>query len=90
MTSYKRQHPDPLRVPREGSKLRRVYDALLSGEKVVVLRIAGNKNGAGHYTEMLRSFYNCEIVREGNGVRMIGRWDGFFFVPVERLEGWKK
>lgn len=72
---------DPLRVPRVGSKLRRAYDALLGGGWVAASMIAE------HALEDLRNYYNCEIEsRPGpHGSRMLGRWDGPYFVPLERL-----
>ena len=79
---------DPLRVPREGTVLRRVYDALSSGEEVCVSRIPERERNL-HCVAQLKDFYGCEIVsRRGAGgwVKLLGRWDGPYFVPVERLD----
>lgn len=62
-------------VPREGTTLRLFYDRLKSGHHV--------HNAPGGVFEQLRNFYGMEIVRG----RLIGEWDGPYFVPIERMEG---
>ena len=71
-----------MRLPRQGSKLREAYDALLSGEWTPVIAIASSTSALNQ----LRDFYGCEIVSHNPfGSRLLGRWDGPYFVPVERL-----
>lgn len=84
-----RRKLDPLRLPQEGSLTRRVYDALLSGDPVCVKSLTGHHTSRRTVAD-LRDNYNCEI--EGKGgphgyTRLLGRWDGPYFVPVERLQG---
>lgn len=82
----KARHPekDPERLPKQGSNIRRLYDALLSGEPVSAKRICG----AGRALKDLKDYYSCEIVTKVGpygGSRLLGRWIGNDFVPVERL-----
>lgn len=80
---------DAMRVPRPGTKLRAFYDALLSGELVVAGWFFPAKGTAGPCIAQLREFYGCEIISKsgyGGGCVMLGRWDGPYFVPVERLD----
>ncbi len=83
-----RKKLDPLRLPREGTELRRLYDLLLSGEPVTCQKTLARGEGAGAYIEQLRSFYNCEIEtlpRRQGFAKLLGRWDGPYFVSIERL-----
>jgi hypothetical protein len=77
------RHPrqERMRLPREGTAIRRVFDLLCAGATVPVSRMSSNNQAL----EQLRSFYDCEIVSGPAGSRMLGRWDGPYFVPVERL-----
>lgn len=75
-----------LRTPREGTKLRRLYDLLLTGAWINAQDTVGGTY-AGSALEDLRSYYNCEIEgRQCRGSRMKGRWDGDRFIPLERLD----
>lgn len=71
------------RVPREGSKLRRLYDALRSGQEV---RQGVDFNQRSFVD--LRDYYGVELeTKRGRRgyTRMVGEWDGDFFVPIERI-----
>lgn len=61
--------------PREGSRLRSSYDRLRSGE---VVRL-------GWMAEQLTNMYGMELKRTDGGSRLVGEWDGPYFVPVECL-----
>lgn len=77
-----------LRIPREGTMIREIYDLLASGESVVINRISKSGRNLSRCLDTLRDDYGVELVtRVGvHGFsKMIGRWDGEIFVPVERL-----
>lgn len=77
----RRRERDPYRVPAPGTKIRRAYDLLLTGETIPVCAIGGICS-----LEQLRDVYDCEIVSTQRvGSRLLGRWIGNDFVPVERL-----
>lgn len=71
-------------APKEGTKIRRVYDELRSGSIVNVSAISKRA------CVQLRDMYGMEIetVRDRGriiGSRLIGEWDGPYFVPIERI-----
>jgi hypothetical protein len=68
----------PSDAPCEGTKIRAYYDALRSGESVMM---------AGMFVPRLRDDFNMEIVSAGRnkGYRLIGEWIGQEFVTVDRL-----
>lgn len=80
---------DPLRLPHPGTRLRRIYDAFLTGEEVTyawMAEICRGYNSAARATRDLTDYYSCEIRTVRRGVyRMVGRWDGADFIPVDRL-----
>ena len=68
--------------PKPGTSLRAVYDALRTGSIVNVTRTGGGAQTTGQ----LRDFYGMEIERVGNvGVRLLGEWEGPYYVPIERI-----
>lgn len=84
--TYGIRKKEALRLPRDGTQIRRLYDLFLSGNDVCVHSVVGN-NGR-RYLACLRDDYGCEIIsfRNGRGgCKMLGRWDGEYFVPIERL-----
>ena len=70
--------------PPSGSALRKLYDALLSGEAVVA-RVVAYPSAI----DQLRDRYGCQIERtRGNrSVTMTGRWTEDGFMTVEELRG---
>jgi hypothetical protein len=72
--------------PAEGTKIRAAYDALRRGETVSL-------RGSGCTVAQLRDFYGMELERvyntEGHrgliGSRLVGEWDGPYYIPVERI-----
>ena len=71
--------------PREGTKLRQAYDALRRGE-IVSLK------GMGVKAHTLTDMYGMDIKgvhnegRRGlSGSRLVGEWDGPYYVPIERI-----
>lgn len=80
------------RRPKPGTRLGDLYDALLSGDWVNAFEIGRGAKGSPRYNEDLRDFYDCELEtrhpgksKDSGGTRLLGRWDGPYFVPVERL-----
>lgn len=68
--------------PRPGTKLRSVYDALRRGEIIPTHGLSGQ----------LRDFYGMELSKVYKpgaigcvGSRLVGEWEGPYFVPVERI-----
>lgn len=64
-------------IPKQGTKLREVYDALRRGEHVI-----------NQYAEInqLQNFYG--MVTESTGRRghyLLGEWEGTYYVPLERI-----
>lgn len=66
--------------PRLGTKLRHSYDALRRGEVVQIGK-----------SRQLQDFYGMDIQQvKGEtgrviGSRLIGEWDGPYYVPIERI-----
>lgn len=77
--------------PTEGSKLRAMYDALRTGGVVSMREIAGGSNMASAYRRQLTDFYGMDIVPVKSdtghniGSRLVGEWDGPYYVPIERI-----
>lgn len=72
-------------APREGSKLRQFYDLLMTGQSVKARGVISSKQKAS-YVSQLTNFYGLEIERDGYGsLKLKGRWDGPYFVPIERF-----
>lgn len=75
--------------PKPGTKLREAYDALRTGQVVSLRAIFGDSASRSSHSQ-LRDFYGMDIepVREGGrviGSRLVGEWDGPYYVPIERL-----
>lgn len=72
-------------IPTEGSLIRQFYDDLRRGE--VVCFTHKNRN----LKRQLSDFYGMEIepVRTERGAligsRLVGEWDGPYYIPVERI-----
>lgn len=71
--------------PREGTKIRQAYDALRRGE-VVSLKAMGVS------PVILTDMYGMDIKSVPNdkgpgwlGTRLLGEWDGSYYVPIERI-----
>lgn len=68
--------------PRPGTKLREMYDALRRGEEV-----HSRGNSSRSFTR-LRDDYGMELQsqRGKHGfVKLVGEWEGPYFVPLERI-----
>ncbi len=79
-TSGKRDRPHP------ETKAGRLFAALMTGEFVSTHALLGGYTGRA--VEDFRSYYGMEIEgKKGRtgGVRLLGEWDGPYFVPVERM-----
>lgn len=87
VSEHKRGRIDPSRnrdgKPRVGTKLRKAYDALRTGGIVTI--------GNSGISVQLRDFYGMDIetVKSHSGrvigSRLVGEWDGPYYVPVERI-----
>lgn len=72
-------------APREGSNLRRLYDAFMTGRPVNIRDVIPTGKRGSHLTQ-LRDFYGMEFKPDGYGKQiLIGRYDGPYFVPIERF-----
>lgn len=75
--------------PKEGTTLRLLYEAFRSGQVVSVRKEFGES--ASRYISYLRDFYGMEIepVKADTGriigSRLVGEWDGPYYVPIERI-----
>lgn len=78
--------------PKPGTRLRAMYDALRTGDVVNVLQQFGPN--APMQIDKLRDFYGMEIVKVSRtdgkrggvaGVRLLGEWEGPYYVPIERI-----
>lgn len=71
--------------PREGTKLRRMYDLLLTGQSIKVMEIYPKRGSWKSDRDKLRDFYGLEfaISKPHQGIRCIGVWDGPYLVPIE-------
>jgi len=74
-------HP-PGGMPREGTAIRNKYDALRRGDVVSL----------GRCGTTLRDMYGMDIEavrvsgkRGPGGSRLVGEWDGPYYIPVERI-----
>lgn len=80
----RKQTPDP------NSLAGRMLDAMRSGQWVSGNSFDGVHNGrASRAVESLRSFYGFEIESKNGrngGYRLLGEWEGPYFVPIERME----
>lgn len=66
--------------PREGTVLRDLYDRLRQGAVVPL------NSGSSSYTAQLRDMYGMDLVSVGkSGSRLVGEWDGPYYVPIERI-----
>lgn len=71
--------------PAEGTLIRQVYDDLRRGEIVAFTK------ANSHVKRQLTDFYGMDIeaVRSETGAsigsRLIGEWDGPYYIPVERI-----
>lgn len=68
--------------PKPGTVLRQKYDELRAGGVVAM--------GNAGYKDQLSNFYGMDIavVTEGRkkiGCRLIGEWEGSYYVPIERI-----
>lgn len=70
-------------MPRSGSRMREMYDALRTGRVVNIYREFGGNASKSMY--QLRDFYGMEIEAVTGGYRLVGEWDGPYYVPVERI-----
>ena len=70
----------PAERPREGTKLRALYDALRRGERL--------RQTPGRNFTRLRDEYQMELGSARGprgGVWLVGEWEGEDFVPLERI-----
>ncbi len=72
-------------MPKEGTKLRAAYDALRSGE---IVNLSATKVSATQLTDIYGM--DLESVKgsiQGGyiGSRLLGEWDGPYYIPVERI-----
>jgi hypothetical protein len=73
--------PDP------SSRIGKFLAALMSGNKVAASVFFGRTGTEA--VEYLRSRYGMEIESKGGkggGCRLLGEWDGPYFVPIERMD----
>lgn len=81
--SMKRATIKPGGIPKEGTKLRALYDKLLSGQPMHRESVSDSRR-----FQDLRDYYGVELeTKKGRYgyIRMIGEWDGDEFVPLERM-----
>lgn len=71
--------PDP------ESKSGHFFAALMSGERIKASDYFGRPGQGGVVIERLRSIFGMEIESGRNGCKLLGEWDGPYFVPVERM-----
>lgn len=60
-----------------------MYDELRTGRVVNVYGEFGGNGSRG--VSQLRDFYGMEIETVTGGYRLVGEWDGPYYVPVERI-----
>lgn len=70
--------------PAKGTIADRVLNALLSGERVALPKVVQYPN-LSYAIAQLRDRYGMEIETNSKGSRLLGEWDGPYFVPVERM-----
>ena len=73
--------------PRPGSRMREAYDALRRGETV---NSKDYSPPGRHHTTLynqLRDIWGMVLERVGSheGMRLVGEWEGPYFVPIERI-----
>jgi hypothetical protein len=76
-----KDRPDP------STKIGKLLGALMSGDLVPAKTMLGCNPAS--YIEYLRSAYGMEIESKGGrggGCRLLGEWDGPYFVPIERMD----
>jgi hypothetical protein len=71
--------------PAPESQAGRLLGLLMAGDWVSAQAVLGTKN-RGYVIEYLRSMYGMEIESGRKGCRLLGEWDGMYFVPVERMQ----
>lgn len=79
----RKERPDP------NSKTGRLLAALMAGDWLSAKSFFGGSGNGAHAIEYLRSNYGMEIETKGGrggGSRLLGEWDGPYFVPIERME----
>lgn len=88
----KRGYISPDGRPKAGTKLRGLYDSLRLGGVVNASCVIGR--GSSGYLMQLRDFYGMDIERVARtdgkrggwaGVRLLGEWEGPYYVPIERI-----
>jgi hypothetical protein len=73
--------------PKEGTKLRAIYDALIDGQVVASSDFGVRRGSFGASINQLRDYYGLEIEeKQRHSYRCLGEWDGPYFVPIERME----
>lgn len=77
------KNPAKSGAPRAGTRLRAMYDEFRTGRVVDVYREFG-ANGMGSIVQ-LRDFYGMEIESLRGGHRLVGEWEGPYYVPIERI-----
>lgn len=70
-------------VPRDGTRLRGLYDALRRGETVFHVCAGDRRQLVDFYGMELRGFPGHR--GGGGGVQLVGEWEGDVFVPLERI-----
>lgn len=68
--------------PKPGTVSRAMYDALRRGERVKPRDYSKNHS----IVEQLTNIYGMELEAGGrDGYRLVGEWEGPYFVPLERI-----
>lgn len=77
------KNPAKSGAPRPGTRLRAMYDEFRTGRVVDVSREFGT-NGLQSIVQ-LRDFYGMDIESLCGGYRLVGEWEGPYYVPIERI-----